>query len=73
MFRFENDIPAGKAKRKESGSRWRECMRTAKIGPDLRLHSASAKTLTIWPSYWFMSEKIVGEARRKKQHSDSLT
>ena len=40
-FRFENYIPAGKAKRKDSpnfsGSRYRECMRTAKIGPDLRL------------------------------------
>ena len=40
-FRFVNNIPAGKAKRKEtlifSGSRQRECMRTAKIGPDLRL------------------------------------
>ena len=32
-----NNIPAGKAKRKQSGSRSRECMTTAKIGPGLRL------------------------------------
>ena len=52
LFRFENYIPAGKAKRRNehrlvivcirpnfSGSRQRECMRTAQIGPDLRLFS----------------------------------
>ena len=32
-FRFENYIPAANF----SGSRERECMRTAQIGPDLRL------------------------------------
>ena len=44
-FRFVNNIPAGKAKRKENlisgpisaGLPKRECMTTAKIGPDLRL------------------------------------
>ena len=35
-FRFENNIPAGKAKGKAVAAK-RECMRTAKIGPDLRL------------------------------------
>ena len=40
-FRFENYIPAGK----------RECMRTAQIGPDLRLR---LKCTTHWGNVFFL-------------------
>ena len=47
-FLFENSIPAGKAKR--------ECMRTAKIGPDLRLDSRYANEWRAQPRSQSSSE-----------------
>ena len=47
MFRFVNNIPVGKRKLVAVAIR-EKCMRTATIGPDLRLkteHTATAKTL----------------------------
>ena len=44
-FRFENYIPAGKTKRKAVAVR-ENIMRTAQIGPDLRLNLISCCLLT---------------------------
>ena len=77
-FRFVNNILAGEAKRKENlisgpilaGLAKRECMTTAKIGPDLRL-LRGPKSLSSVPDT-VTQRKIVTKKENKWENSFSL-